>query len=224
MVRRTVGPSRLCRKRSGRQSVLMTVLGLMMATVRSLGSLFNMPALTGGMMEASSRGFGFVTLAMAMFALARSDISCTQALRTWRQRWRKSKICAINRAQRLGQATGHRSPSVQGFFHRCSARGWAPDRFVLARRSSVIRAKHEAGRNLAKGPSKVLLTSKPHTPRCTGSFVPFAYAWYPGVWHDGILLGALSRLNVTPGPRPYDRRAADFLASICPFPSVISSC
>jgi putative tricarboxylic transport membrane protein len=49
------------------KALLMTVLGLIMATV-GLGSLFNMPRFTGGFMELQS-GFGFVTLAMAMFAL-----------------------------------------------------------------------------------------------------------------------------------------------------------
>ena len=49
------------------KAVLMTLLGLMMATVGE-GALFNMPRFTMGLMDLQS-GFSFITLAMAMFAL-----------------------------------------------------------------------------------------------------------------------------------------------------------
>ena len=49
------------------KALLMTLLGLIMATVGE-GALFNMPRFTMGVMDLQS-GFGFVTLAMAMFAL-----------------------------------------------------------------------------------------------------------------------------------------------------------
>jgi len=49
------------------KAILMTLLGLIMATVGE-GALFNMPRFTMGMMDLQS-GFGFITLAMAMFAL-----------------------------------------------------------------------------------------------------------------------------------------------------------
>ncbi|MCG8453232.1 MAG: tripartite tricarboxylate transporter permease, partial [Spirochaetales bacterium] len=49
------------------KAVLMTILGLIMATVGE-GALFNMPRFTMGMMDLQS-GFAFITLAMAMFAL-----------------------------------------------------------------------------------------------------------------------------------------------------------
>src|SRR6056300_250779 len=49
------------------KALLMTVLGLIMATVGE-GALFNLPRFTGGIMDLQS-GFGFITLAMAMFAL-----------------------------------------------------------------------------------------------------------------------------------------------------------
>ena len=49
------------------KAVMMTLLGLMMATVGE-GALFNLPRFTMGVMDLQS-GFGFITLAMAMFAL-----------------------------------------------------------------------------------------------------------------------------------------------------------
>ena len=49
------------------KAVLMTVVGLIMATVGE-GALFNFPRFTMGLMDLQS-GFGFITLAMAMFAL-----------------------------------------------------------------------------------------------------------------------------------------------------------
>ena len=45
----------------------MTILGLIMATVGE-GALYNLPRFTMGIMDLQS-GFGFITLAMAMFAL-----------------------------------------------------------------------------------------------------------------------------------------------------------
>ena len=49
------------------KAMVMTILGLIMATVGE-GALFNLPRFTMGIMDLQS-GFGFITLAMAMFAL-----------------------------------------------------------------------------------------------------------------------------------------------------------
>ncbi|MYI68907.1 MAG: tripartite tricarboxylate transporter permease, partial [Boseongicola sp. SB0673_bin_14] len=49
------------------KALVMTLLGLIMATVGE-GALFNLPRFTMGIMDLQS-GFGFITLAMAMFAL-----------------------------------------------------------------------------------------------------------------------------------------------------------
>ena len=49
------------------KAIVMTILGLIMATVGE-GALFNLPRFTMGVMDLQS-GFGFITLAMAMFAL-----------------------------------------------------------------------------------------------------------------------------------------------------------
>ncbi len=49
------------------KALLMTILGLIMATVGE-GALFNMPRFTMGIMDLQS-GFGIITLAMALFAL-----------------------------------------------------------------------------------------------------------------------------------------------------------
>ena len=49
------------------KALLMTIIGLMLATVGE-GALFNMPRFTMGLMDLQS-GVGFITLAMAMFAL-----------------------------------------------------------------------------------------------------------------------------------------------------------
>ena len=49
------------------KAILMTLLGLMMATVGE-GALYNMPRFTMGLMDLQS-GFSFITLAMAIFAL-----------------------------------------------------------------------------------------------------------------------------------------------------------
>ena len=49
------------------KAVLMTVVGLMLATIGE-GALFNMPRFTMGIMDLQT-GIGFITLAMAMFAI-----------------------------------------------------------------------------------------------------------------------------------------------------------
>ncbi|MGJ8623458.1 MAG: tripartite tricarboxylate transporter permease [Yoonia sp.] len=181
------------------KALLMTVLGLMMATV-GLGSLFNMPRFTGGLMELQS-GFGFVTLAMAMFALPEA-IFLVLKPKNMGDSGGEIKDLRITRAEARAIAPVIARQSIQGFFIGvlpgagatiASFLGYAVERNIAP--------KHEQA-EFGKGSIKGLAAPETaNNAACTGSFVPLLTLGIPGSGTTAILLGALIALNVTPGPR-----------------------
>ena len=181
------------------KALLMTVVGLMMATV-GLGSLFNMPRFTGGMMELQS-GFGFVTLAMAMFALPEA-IFLVLKPKNMGDSGGEIKDLRITRAEARAIAPVIGRQSIQGFFIGvlpgagatiASFLGYAVERNIAP--------KHEQDK-FGKGSIKGLAAPETaNNAACTGSFVPLLTLGIPGSGTTAILLGALIALNVTPGPR-----------------------
>ena len=183
------------------KAVLMTLLGLIMATVGE-GALFNMPRFTMGLMDLQS-GFSFITLAMAMFALpeamflvlnpSRSDTGDDGGkisnLRITREEGRK-----------IAPVIGRQS--IQGFFIGVLPGAGATIASFLGYAVERNLASEEERKEFGKGSIKGLAAPvTANNAACTGSFVPLLTLGIPGSGTTAILLGALIALNVDPGPR-----------------------
>jgi len=184
------------------KALTMTILGLILATVGE-GALFNMPRFTMGLMDLQS-GIGFVTLAMAMFALPEAMFLVLNPARGASGGGASGKIDNLRFSRAEGKAMlpviGRQS--VQGFFIG-----------VLPGAGATIASflGYAVERNIAKGSDRAAFgkgsvkgLAAPETANnaaCTGSFVPLLTLGIPGSGTTAILLGALIALNVTPGPR-----------------------
>jgi len=181
------------------KALLMTILGLILATVGE-GALFNMPRFTMGLMDLQS-GFGFITLAMAMFALPEA---LYLVLKPPRENSGGGEIKDLRITAREGVAIAPviGRQSLQGFFIGvlpgagatiASFLGYAVERNV---------ASKEEQEQFGKGSIKGLAAPETaNNAACTGSFVPLLTLGIPGSGTTAILLGALIALNVSPGPR-----------------------
>jgi putative tricarboxylic transport membrane protein len=181
------------------KAMIMTVLGLIMATVGE-GALFNLPRFTMGIMDLQS-GFGFITLAMAMFALPEALFLVLKPknLQGGEGYIKDLRITGAE-AKAIMPVIGRQS--LQGFFIGvlpgagatiASFLGYAVERNIAP--------KHEQD-EFGKGSIKGLAAPETaNNAACTGSFVPLLTLGIPGSGTTAILLGALIALNVTPGPR-----------------------
>ena len=182
------------------KAVLMTVVGLIMATVGE-GALFNLPRFTMGLMDLQS-GFGFITLAMAMFALPEALFLVLHPKQISNSEQGDIKNLKITRAEAWAIAPVIGRQSIQGFFIGvlpgagatiASFLGYAVERNIAP--------KNEQGQ-FGKGSIKGLAAPETaNNAACTGSFVPLLTLGIPGSGTTAILLGALVALNVSPGPR-----------------------
>ncbi|WP_282129574.1 tripartite tricarboxylate transporter permease [Roseobacter litoralis] len=181
------------------KAIMMTVLGLIMATVGE-GALFNMPRFTMGLMDLQS-GFGFITLAMAMFALPEALFLVLKP-REHKESDGDIKDLRITRAEARAIAPVIGRQSVQGFFIGvlpgagatiASFLGYAVERNIATKAE-----QEEFGKGSIKG---LAAPETANNAACTGSFVPLLTLGIPGSGTTAILLGALIALNVTPGPR-----------------------
>lgn len=185
------------------KALLMTFLGLMMATVGE-GVLFNAPRFTMGVMDLQS-GFGFITLAMAMFALPEAIFLVLDPGRSKTGDGSDSgkiKNLRITReeARKITPVIGRQS--LQGFFIGvlpgagatiASFLGYAVERNIASKEE-----QEEFGKGSVKG---IAAPESANNAACTGSFVPLLTLGIPGSGTTAILLGALIALNVSPGPR-----------------------
>ncbi|VAW24370.1 Tripartite tricarboxylate transporter TctA family [hydrothermal vent metagenome] len=182
------------------KALLMTILGLIMATVGE-GSLFNMPRFTMGIMDLQS-GFGFITLAMAMFALPEAIYLVLDPKRSKNQAGGEIKDLRITRqeAKKIAPVIGRQS--IQGFLIGvlpgagatiASFLGYAVERNIAPKDE-----QEEFGKGSLKG---LAAPEAANNAACTGSFVPLLTLGIPGSGTTAILLGALIALNVSPGPR-----------------------
>ena len=185
------------------KALLMTFLGLMMATVGE-GVLFNAPRFTMGIMDLQS-GFGFITLAMAMFAVTEAIYLVLDPNRSKISDDKdggKIKDLRItrNEARRITPVIGRQS--IQGFFIGvlpgagatiASFLGYAVERNIASKEE-----QEQFGKGSVKG---IAAPESANNAACTGSFVPLLTLGIPGSGTTAILLGALIALNVSPGPR-----------------------
>ncbi|QBF33877.1 tripartite tricarboxylate transporter permease [Thalassococcus sp. S3] len=183
------------------KALLMTILGLMMATVGE-GALFNMPRFTMGIMDLQS-GFGFITLAMAMFALPEALYLVLDPSRSKTEGGGgdiKNLRITKDEARQIAPVVGRQS--VQGFLIGvlpgagatiASFLGYAVERNIAPKKE-----QEQFGKGSVKG---LAAPEAANNAASTGSFVPLLTLGIPGSGTTAILLGALIALNVSPGPR-----------------------
>ncbi|MGI9295933.1 MAG: tripartite tricarboxylate transporter permease [Pseudomonadales bacterium] len=181
------------------KALLMTVLGLILATVGE-GALFNLPRFTMGIMDLQS-GFGFITLAMAMFALPEA---LYLVLKPPRRNSDSGEIKDLRITAREGLAIAPviGRQSLQGFFIGVLPGAGATIASFLGYAVERNIASKEEQEQFGKGSIKGLAAPETaNNAACTGSFVPLLTLGIPGSGTTAILLGALIALNVSPGPR-----------------------
>jgi putative tricarboxylic transport membrane protein len=179
----------------------MTLLGLIMATVGE-GALFNLPRFTMGIMDLQS-GFGFITLAMAMFALPEALYLVLDPARSSTDSGSNEiKDMRITREEAKAIAPVIGRQSIQGFLIGvlpgagatiASFLGYAVERNIATKEE-----QEQFGKGSVKG---LAAPESANNAACTGSFVPLLTLGIPGSGTTAILLGALIALNVSPGPR-----------------------
>lgn len=182
------------------KALLMTLLGLIMATVGE-GALFNQPRFTMGVMDLQS-GFGFITLAMAMFALPEALYLVLDPKRSSTQGNNEIKDLRITAAEAKSIAPVIGRQSIQGFLIGVLPGAGATIASFLGYAVERNIAPKEEQEQFGKGAIKGLAAPESaNNAACTGSFVPLLTLGIPGSGTTAILLGALIALNVTPGPR-----------------------
>ena len=182
------------------KALLMTFLGLIMATVGE-GALFNAPRFTMGIMDLQS-GFGFITLAMAMFALPEALYLVLDPARSNNESGGEIKDLRITRdeAKQIAPVIGRQS--IQGFLIGVLPGAGATIASFLGYAVERNIASKEDQEQFGKGSIKGLAAPEAaNNAAATGSFVPLLTLGIPGSGTTAILLGALIALNVTPGPR-----------------------
>lgn len=184
------------------KALMMTVFGIMLSTVGE-SSLFNAPRFTLGILDLQS-GLGFVTLAMALFALPEALFLVIDRKRGAEPGSDALKVkdlrITLEEARTIAPVIGRQS--LQGFFIGvlpgagatiASFLGYAVERNI-----ATADEQKEFGRGSIKG---LAAPETANNAACTGSFVPLLTLGIPGSGTTAILLGALIALNVDPGPR-----------------------
>ncbi|MBT4017813.1 MAG: tripartite tricarboxylate transporter permease [Alphaproteobacteria bacterium] len=183
------------------KALLMTVMGLIMATVGE-SALFNAPRFTMGVQDLQS-GFSFITLAMALFALPEALFLVMDPARANQDDADKQiKDLKITRAEARAIAPVIARQSIQGFLIGVMPGAGATIASFLGYAVERNIASEEEQKEFGKGSIKGLAAPEAaNNAACTGSFVPLLTLGIPGSGTTAILLGALIALNVNPGPR-----------------------
>ncbi len=184
------------------KALMMTILGLIMATVGE-GVLFNLPRFTMGLQDLQT-GFGFITLAMAMFALPEAIFLVLDPKRSSQKGDKTGQIKSLRitreEAKAIAPVIGRQS--IQGFLIGVLPGAGATISSFLGYAVERNIASKEDQKKFGKGSVKGLAAPEcANNAACTGSFVPLLTLGIPGSGTTAILLGALIALNVAPGPR-----------------------
>lgn len=186
------------------KALIMTILGLMLATVGE-SALFNAPRYTLGLLDLQS-GIGFITLAMALFALPEALLLVLDPSRSKTGSGDNSlgeiKDLRITGVEARAIAPVIARQSVLGFLIGVLPGAGATIASFLGYAVERNIAKGEEQDEFGKGSIKGLAAPETaNNAACTGSFVPLLTLGIPGSGTTAILLGALLALNVAPGPR-----------------------
>ena len=176
------------------KALLMTLLGLLMATVGE-GALFTAPRFTMGIMDLQS-GFGFITLAMAMFALPEALYLVLDPARSNNEAGGEIKDLRITRdeAKQIAPVIGRQS--IQGFLIGVLPGAGATIASFLGYAVERNIASKEDQEQFGKGSIKGLAAPEAaNNAAATGSFVPLLTLGIPGSGTTAILLGALIALS-----------------------------
>lgn len=184
------------------KALMMTITGLMLATVGE-STLFNGARFTGGLLDLQS-GIGFITLAMAMFALPEAMYLVLDPSRSNTGSSENNEIKNLRitkgEAKQIVPVIGRQS--VMGFLIGVLPGAGATIASFLGYAVERNLATKEEQKQFGKGSVKGLAAPESaNNAACTGSFVPLLTLGIPGSGTTAILLGALIALNVTPGPR-----------------------
>lgn len=184
------------------KALMMALLGLIMATVGE-GVLFNLPRFTMGIQDFQT-GFGFITLAMAMFALPEAIFLVLDPKRSQKKTNGSSEIKELRISKReaklIAPVIGRQS--IQGFLIGVLPGAGATISSFLGYAVERNIAGKEEQKEFGKGSIKGLAAPEcANNAAVTGSFVPLLTLGIPGSGTTAILLGALIALNVAPGPR-----------------------
>ncbi len=184
------------------KALLMTVFGLMLATVGE-SALHNAPRFTLGVMDLQS-GIYFVTLVMGLFAIPEALFLVFDPSRGKQPRKGDGAIKDLritkSEAKHISPVIGRQS--IIGFLIGvmpgagatiASFLGYAMERNIAPQKDRA-----EFGKGSIKG---LAAPETANNAACTGSFVPLLTLGIPGSGTTAILLGALIALNVNPGPR-----------------------
>lgn len=184
------------------KALAMTLLGLMLATVGE-SALYNAPRFTYGFLNLQS-GIGFITLAMAMFALPEAFYLMLDPSRSKSKSEQDGEIkdMRITKAEIKQIAPVIGRQSVLGFMIGVLPGAGATIASFLGYAVERNLASKEEQKEFGKGSIKGLAAPETaNNAACSGSFVPLLTLGIPGSGTTAILLGALLALNVTPGPR-----------------------
>jgi putative tricarboxylic transport membrane protein len=183
------------------KAILMTILGLMLATVGE-SALFNAPRFTMGFSDLQS-GISFVTLAMALFALPEALFLVLDPKRGQSSNAKEAiKDLRITKDEAKTMAPVVARQSLMGFFIGVMPGAGATIASFLGYGVERNIAKGKEREEFGKGSIKGLAAPETaNNAASTGSFVPLLTLGIPGSGTTAILLGALIALNVNPGPR-----------------------
>ena len=185
------------------KALMMTVLGLILATVGE-GALFNMPRFTMGLMDLQS-GFGFITLAMAMFALPEALFLVLKPRTNSANEANEIKDLRISRQEAKAIAPVIGRQSLQGFFIGvlpgagatiASFLGYAVERNIASKKE-----QDEFGKGSVKG---LAAPETANNAACTGSFVPLLTLGIPGSGNHGHFTGCIDCAKCDAWASPYD--------------------
>ena len=174
----------------------------MLATIGE-GAQFNMPRFTMGIMDLQS-GIGFITIAMAMFAIPETLFLVLDPSRSETKNNNDSKIkdLRITKKEFKEIFPVISRQSIQGFLIGVMPGAGATIASFLGYAVERNIASNEDKKMFGKGSIKGLAAPESaNNAACTGSFVPLLTLGIPGSGTTAILLGALIALNVSPGPR-----------------------
>jgi len=183
------------------KALLMTIIGLIMATVGE-SALFNAPRFTMGISDLQS-GFSFITLAMALFALPEAlflVLDPTRGQQQTNDQQIKNLRITKDEARKITPVIFRQS--ILGFLIGVMPGAGATIASFLGYAVERNIAKGDEQAEFGKGSIKGLAAPEAaNNAACTGSFVPLLTLGIPGSGTTAILLGALIALNVNPGPR-----------------------
>ncbi len=199
------------------QSILMTLLGLMIATIGTDGPT-GIQRFTFGSVDLID-GVSFLLLAMATFALAEAlnavlkhDTSSEEAVKATQGQLGSLKV-SKEELKEIAPTIGR--TSILGFFIGVLPGAGATIASFLGYGMEQTLAKGKRKKEFGEGSLRGL--SAPETANnaaCTGSFVPLLTLGIPGSGTTAVMLGALISYGVQPGPRLFVEQPTVFWSVI----------